>query len=61
MGKLAESVSEPGRNSNNHKVNTFTYEPRREKTGLQGFRPGATQIGLYSQTNRLEAGNFGYK
>ena len=24
------------------------YEPRREKTGLRGFRPGATQTGLYS-------------
>ena len=24
------------------------YEPRFEKTGLQGFRPGLTQIRLYS-------------
>ena len=24
------------------------YEPRCEKTGLRGFRPGPTQIGLYS-------------
>ena len=25
-----------------------TYEPRYEKTGLRGFRPGPTQTGLYS-------------
>ena len=24
------------------------YEPRSEKTGLRGFRPGPTQTGLYS-------------
>ena len=24
------------------------YEPRSEKTGLCGFRPGPTQTGLYS-------------
>ena len=31
------------------------YEPRYEKTGLRGFRPGPTQTGLYRW---LEAGNF---
>ena len=30
-------------------------EPRREKTGLRGFRPGPTQTGLYSLRSRLEA------
>ena len=25
------------------------YEPRSEKTGLQGFRPGPTKTGLYSR------------
>ena len=30
-------------------------EPRREKTCLRGFRPGATQIGLYSHRSRLDA------
>ena len=25
----------------------LTYEPRHEKTGLQGFRPGPTQTALY--------------
>ena len=30
-------------------------EPRREKTGLRGFRPGPTQTGLYSHRSRLEA------
>ena len=26
----------------------FKYEPRSEKTGLRGFRPGPTQTRLYS-------------
>ena len=30
-------------------------EPRCEKTGLRGFRPGLTQTGLYSQRRWLEA------
>ena len=34
------------------------YEPRCEKTGLQGFRPGSTQTRLYSYRRWLEAGNF---
>ena len=32
-----------------------TDEPRREKTGLQGLRPGPTQIGLYKLRKELEA------
>ena len=31
-----------------------TFEPRRKKTGLRGFRPGPTQIGLYSHRSRLD-------
>ena len=31
------------------------FEPRREKTGLRGFRPGPTQTGLYSLRKELEA------
>ena len=31
------------------------YEPRCEKTGLQGFRLGPTQAGLYNHTRWLEA------
>ena len=31
------------------------YEPRCEKTGLRGFRPGPTQNGLYSHRIWLEA------
>ena len=31
------------------------YEPRREKTGLRGFRPGLTQTSLHSHRSRLEA------
>ena len=37
------------------------YEPRSEKTGLLGFRPGPTQTGLYSHRRWLEAGNFGFR
>ena len=31
------------------------FEPRREKTGLRGFRPGLTQTELYSHRSMLEA------
>ena len=33
----------------------FLFEPRCEKNGLRGFRPGPTQTGLYSHKRRLEA------
>ena len=32
-----------------------TIEPRCEKTGLRGFRPGPTQTGLYNHKRWLEA------
>ena len=32
-----------------------SFEPRREKTGLRGFRPGQTQTGLYKLRKELEA------
>ena len=38
--------------------NAEIYEPRYEKTGLQGFRPSPTQTRLYSHRRWLEAGNF---
>ena len=34
---------------------TVIIEPRREKTGLRGFRPGPTQTGLYKLRKELEA------
>ena len=37
------------------KKGNFSYEPRCEKTCLQGFRPGPTQTGLYSHRRWLEA------
>ena len=37
------------------------FEPRCEKTGLRGFRPGLTQTGHYNHTRWLEARNFGYR
>ena len=33
----------------------LVFEPRCEKTGLRGFRPGPTQTGLYSHKRWLEA------
>ena len=36
-------------------VLNFIYEPRCEKTGLRGFRPGGTQTRLYNHTRLLEA------
>ena len=35
--------------------NQCVYEPRREKTGLRGFRPGLTQTNLYIHRRRIEA------
>ena len=37
---------------------SLTNEPRCEKTGLWGFRPGPTQTRLYNHTRWLEACNF---
>ena len=37
------------------------FEPRCEKTGLQGFRPGPTQTGLYNYRGWLKAWNFGFR
>ena len=34
---------------------SLLVEPRREKTGLRGFRPGPTQTGLYKLRKELEA------
>ena len=33
----------------------YSFEPRSEKTGLRGFRPGPTPTGLYSNRRWLEA------
>ena len=43
-----------GKWDNDAIVLTCSCEPRREKTGLRGLRPGRTQIGLYSHRSRLE-------
>ena len=37
------------------------YEPRCEKTGRRGFRPGPTQTGLYSHRRLLETWDFGFR
>ena len=36
-------------------------EPRFEKTGLRGFRPGPTQTGPYSYRKWLESCNFVFR
>ena len=38
-----------------HILMYFINEPRCEKTGLRGFRPGPTQTGLYCHRRWLEA------
>ena len=43
------------------KQTDITYEPRRQKTGLRGFRPGPTQIRLRSLIKWLEAWNFVFR
>ena len=40
---------------------TLPTEPRRQKTGLRGFRPGPTQTGLRSLRKWLEAWNFVFR
>ena len=39
----------------------YLFEPRCEKNGLRGFRPGPTQTRLYNYTSWLEAWNFVYR
>ena len=34
---------------------SILLEPRSEKTGLRGFRPGPTKTGLYNHRRWLEA------
>ena len=41
-------------------LTSIIYEPRCEKNGLRGFRPGPTQIRLYSQGIWQKACNFGF-
>ena len=37
------------------------HEPRRQKTGLRGFRPGPIQTGLRNYWMRLETWNFRFR
>ena len=48
-GRKARNQSNKQRNT--HPNASYTHEPRCEKTGLRGFRPGPTQTGLYNYTN----------
>ena len=45
----------------NNKDRIDLFEPRCEKTGLRGFRPGPTLTGLYNHRRWLEAGNFAFR
>ena len=38
-----------------HHLSHWQYHPRREKTGLRGFRPGLTLTRLYNGIKWLEA------
>ena len=40
-------------------VSYVSFEPRSEKTGVRGFRPGQTQTGMYNHRRRPEARNLG--
>ena len=42
-------------------VYKIVNEPRSEKTGLRGFRPGPTQTGLGNHRRLLETRNFGFR
>ena len=56
MTRVLSSVSVS--DSVDHYDNTrgpMLYEPRCEKTGLRGIRPGPTQTGLYSHRRWLDA------
>ena len=42
-------------------IANLLYEPRCEKSGLRGFRPGPTQTVLYNYRRWQEACNFGFR
>ena len=44
-----------------HIILQLLSKPRREKTGLRGFRPGPTQTGLRNYSMRLETWNFRFR
>ena len=50
-----QNTSEP------HRHMWKSFEPRSEKTGLRGFRPGPTQTRLYNYRRLLEIWNFGFR
>ena len=52
--------SDQGQSKDNSDITKLTNEPRCEKTGLRGFRPGPTQTRLCSHRRWLEAWNFGF-
>ena len=52
----AQIASACNRNVTQHLIiSVYRNEPRSEKNGLRGFRPGPTQTGLYSHRRWLEA------
>ena len=62
---VCTSILEGWNESFTNMYNAFTArtvnEPRRQKTGLRGFRPCPTQTGLYSHRRWLETWNFGFR
>ena len=52
---VAEQYSAENSRKYGENKQSGTNEPRSEKTGLRGFRPGPTQTGMYSHRRWLEA------
>ena len=55
VGKVEQNSPGNAPNTDGKHSQTNGYEPRSEKTGLRGFRPGPTQTRLYSHRRWLEA------
>ena len=53
--KYRYKLNKTDTNKTTLKQNSKAYEPRCEKTGLRGFRPGPTQTRLYNHRRWLEA------
>ena len=61
FGLKPENITRYGQDETQPSFLVRTYEPRSEKTGLRGIRPGPTQTGLYNHNKWLEASNFEFR
>ena len=53
--KFSDTWARASREETQTRLHCLSFEPRSEKTGLRGFRPGPTQTGLYSHRMWIEA------